>query len=314
MNISLPLQEFVSRYCERYLARGQSFIFDCPLCASRKKLYIRKSDGRFICFKCKEENGFSGRAEYALTHLTGLSVNEIKEAIYGISTDGKPYIEDHFFEDEEIIEESEVVITDWPSTIHPIESSLSQRGANYLVSRGIPVDVAQKYRIRFDPIANRVCFPVYAGSYLVGWQGRAIYDDVEPKALTSAGFVKSKFLMFNGRDPQKHMVLCEGPIDAIKADLVGGNVCSMGKMISPDQLLIIKNSGIDTLYLALDPDAHLEMEKIVKYFYGNLHIKQIPILAGRKDLGEMSFKEVQDAFSQSVDLNPNKLFIYLKND
>src|SRR5277367_2239753 len=64
-----------------YRDNGKSFIFECPRCNKRNKLYIEKTEGFFACFKCKAD-GFKGRAEYALSELLGLPVADLKDKLY----------------------------------------------------------------------------------------------------------------------------------------------------------------------------------------------------------------------------------------
>ena len=52
---------------------SKSFIFNCPLCNGKDKLYVRKNDGRFRCFKCATDNGFS----CLLLHYISEVVDEI---------------------------------------------------------------------------------------------------------------------------------------------------------------------------------------------------------------------------------------------
>ena len=121
--------------------------------------------------------------------------------------------------------------------------------------------------------------------------------------------------MFNERlMGSKHAVLCEGPIDAIKADKCGGNVASMGKIVGNKQLQFILDSGIKDLYLALDPDADIETAKIVDKLSDKLQIRHM-LATGQStkpDLGAMDFDEVFELFKKAPLVNRNKVFIYLK--
>src|SRR5258705_13756089 len=65
---------------------GRSYIFTCPKCQRKKKLYISKSSGRFICFFCAETDNYQGRPEYALSDLLGLPVRVVQTKLYGTGT------------------------------------------------------------------------------------------------------------------------------------------------------------------------------------------------------------------------------------
>ncbi len=258
----------------KYDQNGTSYIFTCPRCSGKKKLYIRKRDGRFVCWICKETEGYQGRVEYALADLLGQPINHIQSRLYG--GDHIPVqafldfrLVDFFGDEDELDEDAHVLPTlAWPLDYYPIEDEGSVKGASYLAARGIPLALARQYGIHYSPETKRVVFPVASEGKLYGWQGRIIvpheWVDAQnnvrkiPKILSSPGIPREKTLMFVDRiKGSEHAVLCEGPVDAIKAHACGGNVCAMGKAVSAGQVNLLLQSGIKKLYLALDPDAAL---------------------------------------------------------
>lgn len=313
-----------------FKTNSRSFILSCPRCQKKDKLYIRRSDGRFCCWVCKETDGFEGKPEFALFELTSLSVAEIKSRLYEQSEGGPDtsFIvfnpADFLDEDEELYSEWVLANTYFTPDILPITNQHCRAGLDYLNKRGITLETAVKYGIHYSPQKRRVIFPAQYKGLLYGWQGRTIADRLEfwdeeenrlvtiPKSLTSSGFKKEKSLMF--RDNlinSQHCVLCEGPVDAIKADLIGGNVCTMGKAVSFDQMNIVKSHRIKKLYLALDPDAASETRRIAEFF------KDIPVYDmrphGNKDLGEMTPEQVKELFMNAELLSANKIIVYIKN-
>src|ERR1035438_8592758 len=59
-----------------------SYILNCPRCEKANKLYMRKSNGQFICFYCCEISGFKGRPEYALADLCQRPIETVRKALY----------------------------------------------------------------------------------------------------------------------------------------------------------------------------------------------------------------------------------------
>lgn len=316
MNLQTNLKNFIYNHCSGYTQTGQSYVFDCPLCLGKKKLYVRKIDGLFICFKCKDSNKFYGKADKALHAITAIPQEIIRKEVYGF-IDGVPTIEfalEDFFPEPE--SDFEISMAVWPLDYLEIDNKYAKEGASYIASRGVPLEIASKYRLRYWPKEKRVIFPVYYGDHLCGWQGRVIDAKYSPvKIKSSPGLNKKDLLMFNERlIGVKHAVLCEGPIDAIKADKCGGNVASMGKIVGKKQLQYILDSGIKELYLALDPDADIETAKIVDYLSGKIQIRHM-LATGhltKPDLGAMDFDEVFELFKTAPLVNRNKVFIYLK--
>jgi hypothetical protein len=309
---------------------GKSFILTCPRCNKKDKLYIRRRDGRFVCWVCSETDGFHGKPEFALSELCSLPTKEIKAKLYGedVSKPTETYIDlglDGYLDDDEDFIElpAQKPVVQWPDDFFPIDDDQSLPGAIYLARRGIAPGVAMEYGIRYCPGTKRVIFPVESRGELYGWQGRVIDDTpffskslqrliVPSKALTSTGLQKDKVLMFADRIKSNHCVMTEGPIDAIKATLCGGNVATLGKAVSEAQLNLIRNAGVDRLYLGLDPDAYLEIDRIRKKM-SDLQIYDLRPPPPYKDLGEMSLEGVKALFDGASELNPAQIILYLKS-
>lgn len=308
-----------------YRQNSISYIFRCPRCRKKDKLYIRKGDGRFVCWVCAETSDFKGRAEFALVELTDMTLPELRQALY----DGVIPVETHInirlgdFGEEEDIKPFYVSVP-WPLDYYPIEHPHSARGLDYLKGRGISLELAQRYGLRYCPTERRVVFPVEVDGILFGWQNRTVLPSViynedgekvsTPKALTSKTLAKGKHLMFQDRlRGSPHAVVCEGPIDAIKADLCGGNVATLGKVISEEQIEIIRDSGVSRVYLGLDKDAFVEANKLRDLFPRQELYRLLPA-DGYDDLGAMTPEGVYSQFLKAERFdNTGKLFIFLKH-
>lgn len=298
----------------------RSFIFYCPRCQKKDKLYILKKDGRFVCWYCRETDNFKGKAEYALTELTHIPVRELRRRLYGLDLpQGHVFginLREWLDDDESISVETPKLLlpVEMPPDYYPIDHRHSARGRAYLESRGISLELAQAYRLRYCPPDRRVVFPVESEGQLIGWQARTIDPETSwwceelgetlemPKILSSLslGEKRERSLMFSDRlNGSAHAVLAEGPVDAMKAHLCGGNVAAMGKAISPQQIQLIRNAGIERLYLALDPDAGHDTAKLVKDVSKDLECYQVLPPLGRKDLGECTCEEVYEAFKNA---------------
>lgn len=302
-----------------------SWIFTCPRCNKKEKLYIRKRDGRFVCWVCKETDGFQGKPEYALCELLGQSIKSIQEKLYGeeinqvttnISVNLKSYDEDETVEDQA----QELAKVSWPLDFYELTHQHAIKGVTYLAGRGIPLDIAVSYDIRYSPVQNSVVFPVKVDGVLIGWQRRLVISNewidelgIEhkiPKSYTMTGLKKEQVLMFgDSLLHSPHAIVCEGPVDALKAHLCGGAVCTMGKGVSRVQMQLIRNSGVSKVYLALDPDAAEETSRLLKELgMESYFMDPRPY----EDLGAMSFQEVFELFRRAERVTSNRLFIFLK--
>jgi hypothetical protein len=337
------LQDFIDEAGLSYKENSRSFVFDCPRCHRTDKLYMEKRSGRFICFFCAEVDGYKGKPEFALSDLAAMSIRDVRKALYGESSVNTGVALDlqlsDFFGDEDTVEEQMVEIPTmrWPVECVPIDSEHGKKGAAYLATRGIDLAMAKKYGLRYWPTKRRVCFPVELNGRLVGWQERIITDPkvwseedekflVAPKMLSSKDIPTANVVMFaDNLKGSEHVVVCEGPIDAIKADLCGGNIATMGKAIgqgqvdairnpekilSPQLLGALQNGGIKRVYLALDPDAARETARLVRDSFCDLEVYLMHPPHGRKDLGEMDYCEVYDLFLSARPIDGPRVFIH----
>jgi hypothetical protein len=311
-----------------YDQNSVSWIFTCPRCGKAKKLYLRKRDGRFVCWRCKETDGFQGRAEYALSELLGEHVKDVAKKLYGdVPLTADLWIDvkltDFFGDGDQLDDEFEAdEVVQWPYDFYPIDAPEAHRGRGYLAGRGIPSIIAKEYDVRYCPVTRRVYFPVGANGNLFGWQGRLIipheYEiDGEikrvPKILSSENIKREHRLMFADRlRGSEHAVVTEGPFDAIKAHYCGGNVSTMGKAISPGQIELLRCCGVKKIYLALDPDAAEETQRLVHELGGDVELyEMVPEGMGKVDIGALRFDEAYELFLNAPRIEPGRVFVFV---
>ncbi len=304
---------------------GQSLLYDCPFCSKAKKLAVRRRDGRFACWSCRTTNGSEGDAERLLSMLFRITISDARDKLFGKEGPAQsfylePMLAEEVDEDEEVQWET-LPSRSWEYHHYPIGEKGTDKGVAYLEGRGVSLEVAKQYGIRYSPIERRVIFPVEVGDTLVGWQGRLVvphtWTDEQGvpregmKVLSSPGIPRDRVLMFQNRIVGSHAVLTEGPFDAIKAHLCGGNVASMGKMVSRGQLDVLRKKGIKTLYLGLDPDAADDTMRIIRNFAFDLDVKLLEPPKGYDDLGDAPIEAVYEAFCSAPTVKPWRMSIFL---
>jgi DNA primase len=326
------LAEIVGASGVAFRENAKSWIFTCPKCNKDDKLYMLKDGdraGRFVCWVCKETEGFQGAPEYALTLLLGQSVTAIQKLLYGaVVAQAAEYLDfrlkDFYADDDEEDDDAfELELHAWPLDYFPMDHKFSEKGREYLLGRGIDLDLAMRYGLRYAPKERRVIFPIAAGGHLYGWQGRAIFDtdysDPEtgeaskiPKIKTPFGVKKEYTLMYADRIVGvDHVFVCEGPVDAIKADLCGGNVATMGKAVSQVQIGLLRNCGVKKIYLGLDPDAAQEVMRLTREFSD---METYFVAPKDGDLGAMTCQQVLELFQAAPRVNAGNLFTYVERD
>lgn len=293
----------------------RSYILKCPTC-NKPNLYFDKDVGNFICFSgsCGEK----GSGIKLLSKIKNISFNQAKDLVLNEKEHHKePGIKISFNESAEVEEKIEPIET---GHFFDIDQEESQEGRLYLLNRGIPLKVAQKYDIKYSPVFRRVIFPLVQNGELAGYQARAI-DNVDKSARmrNNPGFKKGGFLMFYDLVPLEceHLIVAEGPVDALKFDSVGGNVASLGKDLSRTQLLMINDLPITRVYWALDEDADNLIPNYVESISKESYIVRVPesakqraLAAGKDkvDFGECTFEECAQAIREAKRISGKILF------
>ena len=323
--ITDKLKDFITESGLSFKQTSVSWVFNCPKCDKKNKLYLRKRDGAFTCFYCAGSTPYKGRAERVLADLTGQSIRLVREKIYGVNHHHEALLPEFdlssFLDGTEKEIEKDLPVVHMPFDFYDLDYKNSKDGVAYLASRGIPIEVAKEYGVRFCPRMRRIIFPVQAGPFTLGWQDRTIdpssghtEDGIAwsvNKSVTSKGLDRNQVVMFQDRLlNSEHAIICEGPIDAIKAHGCGGNIATMGKAVSVEQIKLIRSFGVKKIYLALDPDAAAEMNRLKKVFW-DIPVYDMRPPKGKKDIGEMSFEEVRQLFETAPLVKPGDHFFYV---
>ena len=331
----IKLLDFIDSHGLSYRTTGKSYVFTCPKCGKEDKLYIRRVDGRFICWVCS--GSFRGAPEYALSSLTNVPLEDVRKALYGSLVSQATLTLDFrildFYdetEDDEAVVDGdleafqELPDLQWPYHCLLLTHQGSKNGVAYLESRGIPINVAMRYDIRDSPERRSVVFPVWMGIKLVGYQYRTIDPTLVMgpggpvellKIISSPDIPRDRCVMFANRLTSDFAVLCEGPFDALKLDFLGaGNIATMGKVVSQNQIELLLRSGIRKLYIALDPDAADEINPILRNIGGvEGYLVELPCKPGqgKVDLGSLSMEEARQCVLDAKPIQNNRLHGYL---
>lgn len=306
------IQEFFDRHdILPKKENARSFIFDCPCCGSSEKLYIEKSNGRSICFRHKTEECPTAKTPIAkvLSLISEVPIDKVKSEISDKITvvPGENLMD--LFKDKGVVSQVDVPLdpinsSDLPADAKPILWKEAGPGQEYLVGRGIDLSTASKYGVLYSPGMRRVVFPVIHDSKIYGWQARTIDAGVEPRMYNLPGRWKNRTLMFyDNMKASDHVIVAEGAVSAMKFELVGGFVATMGKSISKLQIEHVVFSGAKKVYLALDRDAVDEMVSLVgevlKLTNYGTQCYLIKVPPHRDDFGDCTYEECKKAFEEA---------------
>lgn len=319
--------EFLQEYGLSFKERARTIIHvPCPECGREDKFSILKENGSTICYRGSCPYGKKWFDEF-MVRVTGMPLIEAKHRLHGNDLykeltpvfDRKKEIEVSFSEDEI----AAIPTVPWPED-HMITagSEFAVEAHRYLEGRGVTKEVAAKYGLTFSHKHRRVYFPVTMNGRVLGYQGRAI-DKVQDsfKVRNNDGFKREMLVMFlDCVKPGSHAIIAEGPFDAIKFDLVGGAVCTMGKEVTDHQVSAINSKQPSKVYLALDDDAAPEMNRLINKFRCPVFRVEVPksckdrckLFEKKADFGECTLEEARQAFLNAYEVDSTSIILHLE--
>lgn len=191
---------------------------------------------------------------------------------------------------------------DWLMTFKP--ALQSPTACNYLQSRGFTHQQIEDWDIRWDGTRKRVCWPIRDDfGRLVGMQGRAIEKGVEPRYLQYRHLEQlNPFHMLGEHriDPDRPVVLVEGPPDAMAVSAVYRNVLSLnGTSLTEERLeRLEKYFEFVTMF---DPDAAGKhaLKTLKSWGYGKKVVYEAQFEDSR-DPAELSAVEIVELLSEFI--------------
>ena len=334
------LKDYLGASGVSYKTGGSSYVLNCPRCQKKDKVYVYKDDGRFVCFYCAEINGYRGKPEFLFADILGEPVAKVRLDLWGLQTPTAELFFDFKLENwwsdddtfDDVPDMDEMATMFWGPDSLPIDSPAASRGRDYLLGRGIDAELAGRYGIRYSGVQQRILFPVSYRDRLFGWQARIIGPSecvdpdtgktkTIPKVLTVKGLKKDRVLMFADQlQGSSQVIVCEGPVDALKLDLCrapgeprAGNVATMGKAVSQAQVNLIRYSGAQRVYLALDPDACQETERLARELSQTQSVYLLEVPKPYKDFGEMSVEACREVYAAARPVLPGRVYVHLKD-
>lgn len=241
------------------------WLFPCWSCGSSRLRY-NHAKGAWKCWKC-------GRSGDTLALVAGLlRIDDMAAAQYIVDsyvggdapTQGLTST---------LVREKPAVRTlpvlSWPEGVEVLGDPSwwpHERAWRYLTHRELTVAQVHEYRLGFGRVGrceNRIVFPCYMDGALVYWQARATWDpppgeergtfikSINPVARTEESVHASEILFnYDRARIESHVVVCEGPIDAIK---VGPHALALlGKAPTPAKVERIRRTRANRVTIYLD--------------------------------------------------------------
>jgi len=268
---------------------SQEFNLFCPFHKNRNSpaFYINRKTGLWQCFN--PSCGKKGNFRQLYKALTGKPYGkDIKLDPIAL----KKEIEQGFFKKEHT---EDLDIVDIEIDFSKEEDVVLLQG---ITNRGITLETLEYFEVGFSRVKERIVIPVRDQSYkLVGYIGRAIREDQEPRYLYNRGFRRADYL-FNLQNAKSFnsCIITEGSVDAMAIHQSGypNVVSTLGAQVTSSQVKMMKRY-FDSIIIFSDNDEAGEAMKcaIIDLCRGK-EIYTVENSTGLKDPGEMNKQQIQN--------------------
>lgn len=243
---------------------GYELICDCPFCDGKSKLYVNVGSGRWICFRCRDEDrGLGSGAVVQLVELLdGLSR---LEAMRFVRRESWPRVARSIGELKEHLAAPDAPPGELflPDDFVPVWDAVerSWHYPRYLRDRGVRARTAASYGLghcKEGRYAGRVICPARVWGRLVTFQGRAM-GPWEPKYLGPPLERGSTLYGLDEVTGTDEVAVVEGPFDVLgMAQAHRPAVALMGKIATGAQASLLADAGVERVVVLLDPEAYRE--------------------------------------------------------
>lgn len=268
---------------------GQEFNLYCPFHKNRNSpaFFINTKTGLWQCFN--PSCGKKGNFRQLYKHITGKPYGkDVKLDPVAL----KKQIENGFRKNDYI---EELDITD-VEIDYENEDELANIQMFY--DRGLSYDTLEHFEIGYSTVKERIVIPVRDQSYkLVGFIGRAIKPEQEPRYLYNKGFKRADVL-FNIQNAKKYdsCIIVEGSVDAMMVHQAGfpNVVSTLGAQVSANQIKMIKRCFDSIIIFSDNDDAGNAMKSDIINLCRGKEIYTVENNTGCKDPGEMTSMQIQE--------------------
>lgn len=313
-------QSFLGSHNIPFKSTGNNIEIPCPWCGGSDPSHHMAISLAGRGFKCWRDRTHAGRHPAKLIQaLLGCSWEQAN----GYAGTEKSIPNDFLSKIRGTLMQADTVETqyklDFPSEFKTFSGLPSSKPyTNYLMGRGFSElqirRASAEYGIRYasqGDYKGRVIFPVWFEDQLVGWTGRTIYpnEDLRYKTLSNnpekgpptAPRPISDYLLFFDvikQSKAKYLVICEGPFDALKVNILGTKLgvvstCLFTNSASKAQLGLLHEliPQFEKSFVLLDFAAAAQAGRLVSQLAA-LNVQGRGLPDGYKDPGELGSIDV----------------------
>lgn len=254
----LDVTDFVNRNFDPVTPAkdGDELRVNCPYCIDDKQhMYISTILQTCHCFKCGTSASWVSLAMSVLQCTYWVALGELYH---------KPRMVDFtaVFNGKQVTMLKAVTLPDGFANILNADTPTARLAYRYVIRRSFTDRHISYYNLGVSPsVSYRLIIPI-EGEY---WQGRRLYEWMEPKYLNPANPAKDAIFNSQALDLYEEVVVCEG---AFSAMAVGENaVALIGKECPNEKADRLMAASVKRYILTVEPEAIPEMSKLANKLY-----------------------------------------------
>lgn len=296
---------------------GAEYNLVCPFCggeeaAPKKKLYLNRKTGLWICFRCEKKGTFPWLVKQMAKDDPDINVREflsgLEDASVGADLSLFGWRDRKVSPPKAPTQPTFVTPTGlvpvWKEHTSTIAEARRLRGLKYLGSRGVSDTLAEYYQIHVGVVGRyegRVVVPVFDPEthLAVGWVART-YGLREPKVLNTPvqdghSLDDTLFNLDKARGVLNEVVIVEGVFDAMKH---GPHFLALfGKALKQKQFLALMKAKFGKVTVMLDKDAAKECRAMARALKFHMPAVHYAWLTTAKDPGAATRAQVLEALA-----------------
>lgn len=170
-----------------------------------------------------------------------------------------------------------------------------------LYERGLSYETLESFEVGYSTAKERVVIPVRNAQYkLVGFIGRAIRSEQEPRYLYNKGFKRADVL-FNIQNAKQYSscIIVEGSTDAMFIHQAGfpNVVATLGSKVSDYQFKMMKRYFDSIIVFSDNDDAGNQMKRDILFACSGKELYTVELPSDKKDAGDMTQEEIINTLS-----------------
>lgn len=294
-----------------YTQQGHEYNFKCPFCLERGSdhvgtLHVNLNKNAAICHSCR----FGTRnVLYIIRDVLGYMPHggaDAERDLVLLSTKKSKFKKQVRRKLWPKQEEAQIIPLpmEFKRLLLPAEGRIASIMYRYLKWRGVTDEQIDDYGVGYcvtGDFAGYLVFPYYQGGLPVYFTTRAVLTATGKKSLNPEADRRWYLYNYDRAIRQKHIMLVEGPLDAIRVGRAA--IAVGGKVLLDEQIDLLDRDHIEEITVVFDSDAHRETEMACVKLVNRLPGKRITYILLEKGDPDDNADDFDELLEDRIDMS-----------